>query len=364
MSLNIISKYDNLIFSSMAEECIVESSTNAVVTATLTVDSTVIFTSKYYPTLKSAGVYSFCIYDISSLITNYLLSSDSVYGSFSLSFSQAAGTTVTCTIRAFYCSVHVSGDASNFLKTNFLTPLSCKTILYGETEELSLYSPDGETAEIKYYALYENKSGENKTITITDTSSIIAANQPNLTVINLSANIIYDKISDAEKSKIKAFTVYYGTRTFSYVVGYLDLIRTGFKFRNIFGGYEYAYLPAETVSKLQMDREIAVSRGNKSVYNLQNNKSFTTSVDDIDHETSSWLEWLLISPEIYRVNQNSGILDAIVISEGKSELSDNNTSLHSIEFTWSYTRNDIIFPRDLDVEEISRFSDQFNTQYY
>jgi len=238
-----------------------------------------------------------------------------------------------CTV--IYCPYQTAMDAVAFVTGHFLTTLRAKRIPADATEErlefVRLDSEYNQVLTLNIKATYKDSDGFthfNEAMTrslqgsIRHTMDISPA-----TVLGM----LEDKGTDA--ALVLSYEVSIGGRSFLYFVDNVSADMKGFLFRNAFNTEERAYFEAMTARDTNTERSLATMHGTSMFYDQQDNEDFEVTTAPLSFAEAEWLKQMVLS---HQVMLPSG--DEILITDSEVKVSDNDTELKRIKFTYRLAR--------------------------
>lgn len=306
--------------------------------------------------------------DLRSIIETRCEHRHDVYTPVTVIASSPDGTRVQTDFTVIYCTFVPSDQAVSFVANHFLTTRTAKILPRHElaVDYLSLYADGNSSFRWRYLVTY-TKDG------VTRSSYIdidpLTAQQRGVVAVAIRYSEIRNKTEQLFGPGIRllSFAVEIGDRSFIYFVQD-HLPKAMFLFANIFGCMEMALLDCETTDKVTTSRSIAVINGRSEFYNREYGKEYEVQSTPLTDEQARWLEQMFTSYNVRHVKDYSEIEDddlgnpeEILITDFTSEISDSDTELNTVKFTWQYAFNRPYLA--LGKPSLGAFSQQFSKSF-
>lgn len=288
------------------------------------------FTTRLYPYNNTATLY-----DIRSIIENYLFSRNLIFTRFVILADTNTENDNTQECVAIFSRLNIGHNiASAYLQSFFLTTLSSFTIPRTAYQHLTYLVLPGCTLQC-YTECLVLVDGEStpRTIRLTD---------PNIVTTNLSQlSSFHDTISPIGilsrlniKGKLLQFTVHRGhlAKTF-YVIDRSPNLTL--QVRNEFNSFEHIHLTCVTKRKLSLDRSTATSLGTSTFYDDKSAYEYEVESSMLTEEEASHYSQLLLSQYTNIIEPSGGSIP-IIITDISSEISDADNATNSLKFKYKY----------------------------
>lgn len=300
-----------------------------------------VFGETFYPYGGRATVR-----DLRSLIEAHCENRHDVYSSVTVSASSPDGTRVQTEFAVIYCTFISSVQAASFVVNHFLTTRTAKILPRHElaVDYLSLYADGNSSFRWRYLVTY-TKDGVTRSSYIDNEP--LTTQQRGVVAVAIRYAEIRNKTEQLFGPGIRllSFAVEIGERSFMYFVQDHQP-KAMFLFANAFGCMEMALLDCETTDKVTTSRSIAVINGRSEFYNREHTKEYEVQSAPLTDEQSRWLEQMFTSYNVRHVKDYSEIEDddlsnpeEILITDFTSEISDTDSELNTVKFTWQYAFN-------------------------
>lgn len=265
---------------------------------------------------------------------------------------------------AVFSSYFMDGYAESFIEENFLTTLSAKQISTSAYDMVPFISKKGEDITDRHHVVFyadgvlEAMDWENAKIEEKDIA---------LHNINVSAKDYVSEIQGSypgKEIKLLSFSVSVGPRNITYYVTDRKNLTQMF-FINAFNAFELFEVQGVTTTKTKVERDTAVVNHREVFYDRTIEKSYEVQTSALSSPIKDWVEQFLFSPLVKMFDPNADSIDEmaeILITESTCEISNSNTELSKVKFTWKYAD---VYPR---IDSIKRktegsFSQQFEFQF-
>lgn len=306
-----------------------------------------ILAERYY-----AAGGSVTLYDFGSLIENYLRSSGSSFGSFTLKLLNTDSTLADShTYRMLYCDRYtVCTDVAAFLRENFLTTLHFRRIAEGDDLGLTLFAMQGEDTTTTIHLTYRNVGEAETQLTAYTFPSKATADRDGLMFLSIEYAEMMSTLCTRLGAKphaveIVGFTVRCGQRSVSC---YIDRsLRKGesFFFRNCFNTLETLNLPLTTKTKTDVSRSTAVINTRSSFYNQRTTQTHEVQCGPLTSDEAEWIAQFFSAYEVFRLVPNHCDpsdplqVEAVLITDADCITSDSDDKPNTVKFTWRYADN-------------------------
>lgn len=190
----------------------------------------------------------------------------------------------------------------------------------------------------------------------------IAQHDINVSAMNYEAEI-QESYPDKE-IKLLSFSVSVGPRNITYyVIDRKNL--TQMFFINAFNVFELFEIQGVTTAKTTVERDTAVINRRETFYDRTIEKKYEVQTSALSSPVKDWVEQFLFSPLVKMFDPDADSIDEmteVLITESACEISNSNTELGKVKFTWKYAD---VYPRlnSIDRETKDLFSQQFEFQF-
>ena len=311
------------------------------------------------------------LYDLRSVVEEYMLSHDLACKAFTIQVLLSGTTLATRSVTIIYCS-HTVDDIS-VLRTHFLTTLHYKLTHRSLLEKLSFFCLTGDSLKEEwtiYTCLTANVNVVRVDTFVNYASQTASTNQVRQILVDYDSVVEYleDNMSNwyTQPWKILAIVVTVGTRTFSFY--YTDKVPAlAFAFRNAFNVYEVCALSAVTTDVSEVERSSAVIGGKTEFYDQTETHSYEVESAPLPTNIAYWIRQMFCSHSVYLHQRNDDSYDyPVLITESKCEVSDDNTQLSTVKFTWQYEDGKcplVPFSGIEQADDLDAFSNVYNNQF-
>ena len=291
---------------------------------------------------------SLTIYDLRSLIENYMRAKALTYGDFTLAVVNDNNVVAdSCVIHALYCDrCNVCAEPEVFLAENFLTTLSHRRVAPDSWLRIYYYSMAGVPSSVHVKCLYNiSYMGDEVFATSYDVQN---ATTTGLRSYSTSPYNIITKINQMhgtprEDIRLISFTVSLGQRSLTCYVDYSLRDADCFAFRNCFNVLEKALFPHTTTAKTDVEHATAVINNVSQQYNRHVTKSYEVQSAALTYDEAMWIDQLLTSHDISRHlpddTDENNVSAPVLITEATCEVSDSDNSPNTVKFTWRFADN-------------------------
>lgn len=265
---------------------------------------------------------------------------------------------------AVFSSYFLDDYAESFIAQNFLTNLSAKQISSSAYDMVAFISKKGENITVRHHVVFyadgilgtmdwENEGTEEKDI---------AQHDINVSAMNYEAEI-QESYPDKE-IKLLSFSVSVGPRNITYyVIDRKNL--TQMFFINAFNVFELFEIQGVTTAKTTVERDTAVINRRETFYDRTIEKKYEVQTSALSSPVKDWVEQFLFSPLVKMFDPDADSINEmteVLITESACEISNSNTELGKVKFTWKYAD---VYPRlnSIDRETKDLFSQQFEFQF-
>lgn len=317
-ALCLSSTIEDFVFGTTSE------SGTVVVSLTYSGDTKVLINETMFP--DSDGVIR--IADLPSLLDPYL--KQCLSGVVRVSLSDDSGTVETgCTV--IFARVDVGMDASQFVTSHFLTTLNGeKMTAYAREERLYAYNATSLVIDAKVRmnsGSYVTLTGE---LTATDTTN-------NISQFNVSVQNISDVLA-LVGGTILSYTLTASARVQEFLVVSDEVPPSpSLVFTNSFGCQEFIHCVGTHKKESKYERLSSRFMGKLRNYRVTEDRQFTANTGWLNVAMADWADELFRSEEVYLwVDDTVG--REVVVSDSKSEITNEDTDMPAFEFTYGYAQ--------------------------
>lgn len=265
---------------------------------------------------------------------------------------------------AVFSSYFMDDYAQPFIEGNFLTTLSAKQISSSAYDLVSFISKKGEDITIRDHVVFyvdgilatmdwENTKTEEKDIALHN--------------INVSVKSYVSKIQESypgKEIKLLSFSVSVGPRNITYYVTDRKNL-TQMIFLNAFNVFELFEIQGITTAKTTVERDSAVINRRETFYDRTIEKKYEVQTSALSPPVKDWVEQFLFSPLVKMFDSDADSINEmkeVLITEFTCEISNSNTELNKVKFTWKYAD---VYPRINSTKRKTEgsFSQQFEFQF-
>ena len=275
------------------------------------------------------------------------------------------------TFRVMYCSRSVDVfDFSSWLQQNFLTAASFHRVKPTDMLRLVWYTTEKEGISCMVYATFLDPNGKRDVYQYVHSGNGLIAHVNDIMQQYIYIRDVIDRIKSAKKLDaitLQSVTVRVKDRSVTYFVDpSLDSARK-FYFVNCFNIVEQLPLVCTTTDKISSDRSVAVIGRGAQFYDVTNSKEYETETGPLTSDECRLIEQMLQSPKVKiqwgfesEVEEDFDAMFEILITDFTCELSDSNTELNKVKFTWQFAETT---PKlDIPISP-GIFNDKFNPVY-
>lgn len=269
------------------------------------------------------------IVDLPSLLDPYL--KQGLTGLLSATLDDGNGAVTTTTSTVIFARVDVGMSASQFVTSHFLTILNGpKLTAYGREERLYAY----DATSLVISAMVRMNSGSYVTLTgeisATDTTNSISQ-------FNVSVQNIADVLALVGGS-ILSYTLTAGNRVQEFQVVTDEVLPApSLVFTNSFGCQEFIHCVGTHKKASKYDRLSSRFMGKLRNYRVTEDRQFTANTGWLSVAMADWADELFRSEEVY-LWVDDAIGREVVVSDSKSELTNEDNDMPSFEFTYGYAQ--------------------------
>ena len=292
-----------------------------------------VISETYYP--DSSGTIT--LSDLGDLLEPYCRQ----YGSITVSAEYAdvdaegtKGTSYTTELgTVLFGTVDVQESASAFCDAHFLTILNGpKETAYGRTECLSAYSATSLTVTATVYSS-TTKATSSKTATLSAINTTGSVSD-----FNVSASAVASAVGIASGETLLGYVCTAGSRSQEYIVIEDEIPPSpAMCFLNSFGCWEYIYCTGTHTKDSKYERSSARVSGMTRNYKITETREFKAKTGVLNEAMADWADDLFRSQSVYLFNGGK-MGKEVVITDSKSEITNEDDNMPSFEFTWQYSQ--------------------------
>lgn len=301
-----------------------------------------VFSSTYY-TLNGIAA----IYNINSVIEDYMMLSEIAAADFRLHFYTDSGSDCYQDLTVVFSRLQVvNPSASQFVTSRFFTTLTPRLINPVMVVPLYFYIPFSEgmtpaditNLDVDYYIRARLLNGQ---IVNLEHHTRLRVAGWGLQHINISLADIQSIASGlADSCTVLSFDVVCEQRRLTFFVDPSQPDRIFF-FKNAFNVWESAYVPGVTTQQTETKSSTAQLGQDTSQYDITHTRSFELQTAPLLISVARWLEQLLTSHDIrlaerYSDMINPSLLPRILITDYEYELTNAPSHAQSLKLTWQY----------------------------
>lgn len=221
-------------------------------------------------------------------------------------------------------------EASDFVNSHFLSILTGEKITaMGRHEMISAYGAQQLTVSA---LLKDGSTFTEKGSTLGNCNSI-----GSIYDFDVSPDNIYDLVGGTTQTLV-TYTVSAGDRkqTFRCIEDQVPP-SPSFVFKNSFGCWEYAYCTGTHTKTSDYTRTTAKIGGKTRNYKVEEARKFKANTGALNRSMAAWFDDLFRSQAVYLFTDTIRNKD-VIITDSKSEISNDDDDMPSFEFTWQYAQ--------------------------
>ena len=276
-------------------------------------------------------------------------------------FDDGTGTVAdTGTLRVLCCLADVGMPAERFTASHFLTTLTgVKLTAYGREERLYAYGTDGDAVtevEVQSLVIQPDGTASVHTARLAATATTDGIAQFDVSPLNIIASC------DLPDGRLAEYTVTAGERSQTFRTVY-DAVapEPSLVFTNSFGCEEFLHCTGTLKREGKFTRSSARTYGILRNYRIQEERLFTANTGWLSDDMADYAEELFRSLDVHLWTAGTRG-KAVVLTESKSERTNEDDALTAYEFTYRYSqRTQDVIPVKSDARRI--FTEQFNEMF-
>lgn len=302
------------------------------------------------------------LFDIQSIVMQHMIISKSAYVDFTVTCMNVnQNIEASYSFNILYSAFIMPISATEFSSNYFLTTLTSKRT-YPHSKEFISILHHQERNDLNAYCVFLDKEDVITTVTV----KILELEYENVGIdtIYISYDFIIEALAELnyKVSKLLAYTISLGKRTFTFYVHNFtpDVC---FTFLNCFNVIETASFCAVTTSKTKVERSVAITHSLYSFYDQITTKEYEVQSSPLTMDEARWIEQLFISQFVLLgVALDLASLPEILIIDSSCEISDSNSDLNRVKFSWQF-QDKVPYNFNVALPEDRIHQEQFTHQY-
>lgn len=249
------------------------------------------------------------------------------------SFTDSQGTASIAPVTILYANADVDVSAAAFTETHFLTTLNgTKLTAYGREERIYAYG----AAQVSVTAQLMDDNGN-----LSEQSVVLTPFEALSTLNRYGFSVGPDNVSEAlalTGQKIFSYSVVAGERRQDFQV--MDDIvppAPSLMFVNSFGCFEFLHCVGTHRKASKYERLSVRMKGKLRNCRIIEDRQFTANTGWLNQFMADWADELFRSEEVYLWTE-SGTGKEVVVSDSKSELTNEVDDMPAFEFTYGYAQ--------------------------
>lgn len=308
------------------------------------------------------------LYDLRSIVEPSLISNRQSCVDVTLTVKGDAGDEFEKDFFVVYQRKICRGSAVEWLRTHFLTTLDARRTYSTVAEQISYFASADEDITT-HYKITLRYGDEYRVISYSSAEK--TQGQDGVNSIDVGYNDIKGLLTpdvvravpDIEDpldyDEVVAWSVRVGERVANF---YLNdsTPDISFAFRNSFYVWEYAHLCATTIKKNEVTQSESFVGSITRIYDRKIEVSREVTTSPLTIAEAYWMEDLTQSDDV-RLAMEAGAFDDIpevIVTESSVSVSDDDTLVNSVKFTWRYADDRDYLPNEQPTEDI--FSKEFD----
>lgn len=250
---------------------------------------------------------------------------------------------------AVYLKHQFFGSFQAFLRRNFLSTRKSKRLTVDASERITYVVADGESADFILRISYITNTGVVRTNTTTLADTTVTSEAGKAVCGSYDFDYVIAEFYASEFSdyggKVLAMSIQLGERYYS--LYFMDFPHTmTLMFTNAFNSMETAQIIGQTTTKSKVESSTAVGLSQTWQYDRRLEKSYETETAALTMQELRWFDQILNSSYIRLIDflndEENPYADGvnILITDSTCEVSDSDSELQRIKFTWQFTDND------------------------
>lgn len=333
----------------------------------LTCEGTTLLQGRYY-----AIGGKIVVSDIASLVVEHLAgNSELLVAEFHIEayFGEDEVDYTDLTFRTLYCDRSTGLTVPDlWLQENFLSLCRSRRIAPDGYINLSWYTTEREGIAFMVYCTFINDKGQRDRYTYVHSGNGLMAHINGIMNEIVMLRDVVERIKNGKKISslvLQCVTVRCGERYASFFVDPALAGVVPFYYLNCFGVVEHIALPRKTTEKIKSDRSIASVGKTSQFYDISHSKEYEVESGGLTRDECAQVEQMLTSPKVHIpwgwvnavYDTDFDALEAILISDYTSEISDSDEKLNTVKFTWRFADNR---PKVLPPDSLSIFNNSYN----
>lgn len=233
------------------------------------------------------------------------------------------------TMQVYYCTDILGATPATWIENNFLTTAPSK-LLPAEGAMERLYFSDTASRNVTPKALvsYRLEDGTVRTMDVPGAEIQTAAGR--ISTVEFTVAELQRFVENQLETSVEvlAVTMRAGARVMAYYKPGTPA-NAAFAFRNMFNATEVAWLHCATTTKRKDGRKMASIARRTALYDLSLEVSHEVETEPLPLDIARWLAQLVTSPQAWLADGTP-----IVITDGEASISDDESVMNTIKFTW------------------------------
>lgn len=305
---------------------------------------------------------------LGELVENYLRTSEVNIAQCSIDVNDNSGEEKRLDFRVLYCAnvLNIS-DVSDWLENNYLNAGSFYRVCDNDYIRLHWFSERNNNLDCRVFATYFGHDGARGVYSYEYASEAELTKGNGLYDVAIPLTDIAQTVcNDLELNAVNliAVTVVVGSRSATYYIDQSLSSGRVFFFVNCFNAVEQMRVNCTTTTKTKSERPVALIGRETKFYDVHNSKEFETLTAPLSAHEFSVIEQLMLSENVRiildgNVNERNDFnaMAEIVITDFTCELSDSDSELGSVKFTWQFSDST---PQLSNYTSPGIFNDNFN----
>ena len=249
------------------------------------------------------------------------------------SFTDTQGTVSITPVTILYANADVDVSAAEFTSNHFLTTLNGpKITAYGREERLYAYGAT--TVDVTAQVMGNDGSLNEESVELTPFESLEGLNRYGFSV---GPAALAEAMALVDK-KIYSYVVAAGEREQEFqVVDDLNPPAPSLMFVNSFGCFEFLHCIGTHRKASKYERLAIRMKGKLRNCRIVEDRQFTANTGWLNQYMADWADELFRSEEVYLWNE-AGTGKEVVVSDSKSDLTNEEDEMPAFEFTYGYAQ--------------------------
>lgn len=306
-----------------------------------------------------------CIYDLRSVIEDYMAGKGIAFASFELVCDKVdtgeGYAWDSLVLNVLYCSHGINCSASWFASHFFLTTLRGKLSYRNVEEDLYYYMRKGESGIISYQMVVS----DNGTTKPLYKSVPVSADRDMVRCLPCGYGQMARLMELKDGVTILSVSITIGERSFS--MFYSDGVPSvDFYFRNAFNVYEHCPIVCKTTEKTSTERSIAMCNGRQSFYDQKDSRKNEIETAPLSPLVARWMSQLAISREAYiapSCTDDVTDMHEILVTDSDLAISDTDDEMNIVKLTWEYPDGKPDIEMGIEGSVSNLYSKEYNETY-